>query len=53
MERVCVGWREEAVSKSRLSLLEKSFRVEGAEGELEVRMRREWRRIWPVKLLGC
>jgi hypothetical protein len=41
MERVCVGCREEAVSKSMLSLLEKSFSVEGAEGEEEVRMRME------------
>lgn len=51
MVRVCVGSRDEAVSKSRVSLLLKSLIVEGAELEVEVRRRMEWRRIWPVNLL--
>lgn len=39
-----MGSSEEAVSKSTLSLLLKTFIVEGAESEVEVRMRMEWRR---------
>lgn len=41
MVRVCVGLREEAVSKSMSSLLLKTFIVEGAESEVDVRMRIE------------
>lgn len=51
MVRVCVGSRDEAVSKSISSLLLKTLIVEGAESEVDVRMRTEWRRTWPVKLL--
>lgn len=45
-----VGWVSDAEEKSRSSLLMKSLRVRGAEGESEVRRRREWSFREPAKL---
>ena len=47
-----VGDRSVAAVKSRESLLMKSFRVRGAEGESEERMRMEWTLRAPAKLEG-
>jgi len=49
---VCVGRAEAAEVKSRSSVLRWRWTVRGAEGEGEVRMWRECRRTWPVKLYG-
>ncbi len=50
--RVWVGARSVAEVKSRESLLMKSLRVRGAEGESEERTRIEWSFRAPAKLVS-